>query len=92
MYSSMLCSSLDGKGVCEKMIHIYVWLSPFTIHLKLSQHCYSAILQYKIKSFFLKKKKKAKCRTWSNNQPLVKQEVIGLYVHFQNSIGKLYRT
>ena len=20
-------------------IHVYVWLSPFTVHLKLSQHC-----------------------------------------------------
>jgi len=28
-----------------------VWLSPFALHLKLSQHCSSAILQYKIKSF-----------------------------------------
>ena len=35
---------------------VYVWLSPFTIHLKLSQHCSSAIRQYKIKSFFFKKK------------------------------------
>ena len=32
-------------------IYVYVWLSPFTAHLKLSQHCQSAILQYKIKSF-----------------------------------------
>ena len=24
-------------------IHVYVWLSPFTVHLKLSQHCYSAL-------------------------------------------------
>ena len=30
-------------------IHVYVWLSPFAVHLKLS-HCLSAILQYKIKS------------------------------------------
>ena len=32
----------------------YVWLSPFVVHLKLSQHCQSAILQYKIKNFFFK--------------------------------------
>ena len=31
-------------------IHGYVWLSPFAVHLKLSQHCELAILQYKIKS------------------------------------------
>ena len=23
----------------EEWIHVYVWLSPFVIHLKLSQHC-----------------------------------------------------
>ena len=29
---------LGGKfrGEC---IHVYVWLSPFAVHLKLSQHC-----------------------------------------------------
>ena len=32
---SMLCDSLDG-GEC---IYKYVWLSPFAVHLKLSQHC-----------------------------------------------------
>ena len=32
-------------------IHIYVWLSPFTNHLKLQQNCPSAITQYNIKSF-----------------------------------------
>ena len=39
-------------------IHVYVWLSPFSFHLKLSQLCQSALLQYKI----AKKKKK---KTWS---------------------------
>lgn len=28
--------------------YVYVWSSPFAVHLKLSQHCYSAIDQYKI--------------------------------------------
>ena len=36
-------------------IHVYVWPSSFAVHLKLSQHCLLAILQYKIKRF----KKKA---------------------------------
>ena len=31
--------------------HVYVWLSPFAVHLKPSQHCQLAIPQYKIKSF-----------------------------------------
>ena len=31
-------------------IHVYVCLSPFVVYLKLSQHCYSATFQYKIKS------------------------------------------
>ena len=33
---SMSCGSLDGRGA---WIHVYVWLSPLDIHLKLSQHC-----------------------------------------------------
>ena len=43
-----------GGGFGEEPIHVYVWLSPFTAHLKLTQHCQLAITQYKIKSFFLK--------------------------------------
>ena len=29
---------------------VYVWLSPFTVHLKLYQHCQLAIPQYKMRS------------------------------------------
>ena len=32
-------------------IHVYAWLSPFSVHLKLSRHSSLALLQYKIKSF-----------------------------------------
>ena len=35
----MLCASLDGGGFEREMIHVYIWLSPFTVCLKLSQHC-----------------------------------------------------
>ena len=39
---------LGGEfGVSE---NVYVWLSPFTVHLKLSQHCSLVIPQYKIKT------------------------------------------
>ena len=38
-------------------IHVYVGLSPFAVHKKLSQHCELVIRQYKIKSF--KKKERA---------------------------------
>ena len=31
-------------------IHVYVWLSSFAVHLKLLQHCKSAILQNKVKN------------------------------------------
>ena len=38
---------LGGEsGVSE---NVYVWLSPLTVHLKLSPHCSSVIPQYKIK-------------------------------------------
>ena len=32
---SILCGSLDGRGVGGEWIHIYVWLSTSTVHLKL---------------------------------------------------------
>ena len=37
-------------------IHAYVWLSPFAVHLKQSQHCYLAIFQYKRKEKVKKKR------------------------------------
>ena len=27
-----------GRGLAEEWVHTYVWLSPFTVHLKLLQH------------------------------------------------------
>ena len=48
-------------------IHRYVWLSPFAVHLKLSQHCQSAIPQYKIKSL---KNKRCIYRCISNGTQL----------------------
>ena len=39
-----------GEEVGGEWIHIYVWLSSFAVHLKLSQHGKSAIFQYKMKS------------------------------------------
>ena len=37
-----------GGEFREECIQVYVWLSPFVVHLKLSQHCKLAIPQYKI--------------------------------------------
>ena len=44
IYCSKLCTvlggSLDGRGgLGENGLHVYVWLSPFTAHLKLAHHC-----------------------------------------------------
>ena len=36
---SASCGSLDGRGVWGEWIHVYVWLSLFSVHLKLSQYC-----------------------------------------------------
>ena len=36
--------------------HVYVWLSPFAVHPKLSQRCSSATPQYEIKRFLKKGK------------------------------------
>ena len=63
-----LCSTGNSAQCCVaacmggesggEWIHVYVWLSPFAAHLKLSQHYQSAIPPYKIKSLFFKKKEK----------------------------------
>ena len=39
-----------GRKFGGEWIHVCVWLGPYAVHLKQSQHCESAILQYKIKS------------------------------------------
>ena len=45
----LLCSTWNAAQCCvaawmggefgEEGMHVYVWLSPFTVHLRLSQHC-----------------------------------------------------
>ena len=51
---STLCGSLDWGGeFWGGWIHVYMWLNPFIVHLKLSQHCKSSIPQYKISFIFL---------------------------------------
>jgi len=52
---------------------VYVWLSPFAAHLKLSQHCKSAIPQYKI---CLKKKKRRRRRREEGRIERIKQHVL----------------
>ena len=39
-----------GGDFGGEWINVYVWLNPSVVNLKLSQHCYSATFQYKIKS------------------------------------------
>ena len=39
-----------GKESEKEWIHVYVELNHFAVHLKLTQHCKSTILQYKIKN------------------------------------------
>ena len=36
---SALCGSLDRREVWGRTVHVYVWLSSFAVHLKLSQDC-----------------------------------------------------
>ena len=38
-FCSILGGSLDGRGVWGECIHVYEWLSSFSVHQKLSQHC-----------------------------------------------------
>ena len=37
-----------GVGVGGEWIHVFVWLSPFPVQLKLPQHCYLAIPEYEM--------------------------------------------
>ena len=52
-----LCSVLRGSLMEGRFggerIHVHVWLSPFTVHLKLSQHCwgYTPIQNKKLKIY-----------------------------------------
>ena len=32
----------------DKWTHIYVWLTPYAVHLKLTQHYFTAMSQYEI--------------------------------------------
>ena len=60
---SVLCGSLDGKELGGEWVHIYVWLSPFAMHLNLSQHC--VLISYTpMQNKKLKKKKK---RLWASS-------------------------
>ena len=45
--NSMLCGAWMGGGFQGELIHIYVWLNPVAVHIKLPR---LAIHQYKIKS------------------------------------------
>ena len=40
---------MGGGAVGRMDTCMYVWLSPFTVHLKLSQHCYTLIQNKKFK-------------------------------------------
>ena len=53
--SAQCCMAAWMGGEFEgEWIYVYVWLSPFAVYMKLSQHSYFSICQYKKKS--LKKK------------------------------------
>ena len=45
-----------GGEFGEEWIHVYVWLRPFAVHLKLSQHC--LLINYTPVQNFKKEKKK----------------------------------
>ena len=46
-----------GREFVREGLHVYVWLSPFTVHLKLSQRClligYIPIQNQKLKTKYL---------------------------------------
>ena len=46
----MLCGSRNGREFEGEWLHVFVWLSPFSVHLQLAQYCLLAIARYKIKN------------------------------------------
>ena len=50
---SVLYGSPGGRELGGEWIHVYVWLSPFAVYLKLS-HCQSGTPHYKIKNQVLR--------------------------------------
>lgn len=50
------CYMAAWLGAGGEWIHICLWLSPFAVHLQLSQHCSSAIPHHRITSSKAKKK------------------------------------
>ena len=46
---NVIWTACKGGEFGGEWIHVYVWLSLFTVHLKLSQQCQLVVFQYKIK-------------------------------------------
>ena len=59
----MLCGNLDGRVLGREWIHVYVRLNPFSIHLKLSQHC--LLIRY-----IPEQNKKLKCKKKKKKNPV----------------------
>ena len=71
------CDSLDGRGVWGGNGYTYVWLSPFAVHLRLSQRClligYIPIQNKKFKKTRQTYKKKPRTAMGSTNQSVLKE-------------------
>ena len=39
IFQTLALSDMEYKISVFEWIHVYAWLSPFAVHLKLSQHC-----------------------------------------------------
>ena len=59
-------------------IHVYVWLSLFAVHLKLSQHCSLVILQCKINRFL-----KKWCRESDQDSRAGRTELLSSHEHIK---------
>ena len=77
---------MGGESGGERM-HVFVWLSPFAVHLKLSQHCSLVILQHKAKSFF--KKFKGRLDNIGTIEPLGSAHSRSSYLK-QSNFNKVY--
>ena len=53
---NVMVAAWMGGEFLEEWIHVYAWLSPFTVHLNLLQHClligYTPVQNKKLKTWF----------------------------------------
>ena len=76
---NVMCQPGWEVGFGGEWMHVYVWLSPITVHLKLSIYCQLAMPQYKMFLVLLKK------RYHQESEKAIQQIILVIYKEPYNS-------